>query len=110
VGLYGVVSYSVSRRAREMGIRVAVGAGRRDIVALVLGQGARLVAVGVPLGLAASLGLTRLLGSLLFGVSPLEPAVLAGVAAGLSLAALGAGLVPARRAACQDPVATLRTE
>ncbi len=110
VGLYGVVSYSVSRRAREMGIRVAVGAGRRDIVALVLGQGARLVAVGVPLGLAASLGLTRLLGSLLFGVSPLEPAVLASVAAGLSLAALGAGLVPARRAACQDPVATLRTE
>ncbi len=110
VGLYGVVSYSVSRRAREMGIRVAVGAGRRDIMALVLGQGVRLVATGVPLGLAASLGLTRFLGSLLFGVSPLEPAVLAGVSSGLSLAAMAAGLVPARRAASQDPVATLRTE
>ena len=110
VGLYGVVSYSVSRRAREMGIRLAVGAERRDIVALVLGQGARLVAAGVVLGLAATYGLTRVLGSLLFGVSPLEPAVLAGVASGLSLVALAAGLVPARRAASQDPLITLRSE
>jgi predicted permease len=110
VGLYGVVSYSVSRRARELGIRVAVGACRRDILALVLGQGARLVAVGVLLGVTASLGLTRTLGPLLFGVSSLEPAVLATVAAGLSLAALGAGLVPARRAASQNPATTLRSE
>ena len=110
VGLYGVVSYSVSLRTREVGIRVALGAGRASIMALILGQGARLATAGVLLGLSAALGLTRLLGSLLFGVSPLEPGVLLGVAVGLGLAALAAALVPARRAASVDPVLTLRAE
>jgi putative ABC transport system permease protein len=91
VGLYGLVSYSVSQRRREVGIRVALGAGRARIMGLVLGQGARLAAAGVALGLLAALALTRLLGSLLFGVSPLEPTVLAAAAGGLGLAGSLAG-------------------
>jgi putative ABC transport system permease protein len=110
VGLYGVVAYSVSRRVREVGIRVALGAARGSILTLVLGQGARLAMAGVVLGLAAALALTRLLGGLLYGVSPFEPLVLLAVAGGLGLAALAATLGPACRAASVDPATTLRAE
>jgi predicted permease len=110
VGLYGVVSYSVSRRRREVGIRVALGAGRTRIMSLILGQGARLAITGLALGLTATLGLTRFLGALLFGVSPLEPPVLLAGAGGLGLAALVAAFGPARRAASVDPATTLRAE
>ena len=109
-GLYGVVSYSVSRRRREVGIRVALGAGRGRILALVLGQGARLAAAGVAIGLVAASALTRLLGGLLYEVTPFEPRVVIGVAAGLALLAVGAAVGPARRAACVDPATTLRAE
>jgi predicted permease len=110
VGLYGLVSYTVSRRGREVGIRVALGASRRQIASLVLGQAGGLAASGVALGLLAAFGLTRLLGALLFGVSPLEPTVLVAAAAGLGIAALAAALAPARRAASVDPVEALKAE
>jgi predicted permease len=110
VGLYGVVSYSVSRRRREVGIRVALGADRRRILAMVLGQSARLAIAGVSIGLAAAVAVTRLLGSLLYGVSPFEPGVVIATAAGLALLALGAAVGPARSAAALDPATTLRSE
>jgi ABC-type antimicrobial peptide transport system permease subunit len=110
VGLYGVVSYSASRRRREVGIRLALGAGRGRIVAMVLGQGARLAIAGVSIGLAAAVAVTRLLGSLLYGVSAFEPGVVIAVAAGLVLVAVGAAVGPARRVAFLDPATTLRAE
>jgi ABC-type antimicrobial peptide transport system permease subunit len=109
VGVYGVTAYSVSRRSAEIGLRVALGAGRRDVLRLVLGEGLALVAVGVLGGVAAAYGLTRLLSSLLHEVSPNDPAVFAGVSALFLAAALLAGYVPARRALRLDPMATLRT-
>jgi macrolide transport system ATP-binding/permease protein len=110
VGLYGVVSYSVARRTREIGIRVALGAQARDILRIVLGQGMALTLVGLAAGLAAAFALARLLASLLYGVSPGDPATYILVAVLLACVALVACLVPARRATKVDPMVALRYE
>src|SRR6266699_1823261 len=110
VGLYGLISYSVAHRAREIGIRIALGAQHYDVMRLVLGEGARLTIMGVFAGLAAALGLTQLMRSLLFGVSAVDPVTFATVAALLALVAIVACYIPARRAMRTDPAATLRYE
>jgi len=110
LGIYGVISYVVVRRHHEIGVRIAVGAQRRDILQLVLGQGARLAGIGLVVGLAASLGAGRALSSLLFQVNPFDPATLAGVSALLVAVALVACYLPARRAMRVDPLVALRHE
>ena len=110
VGLYGLISYSVAHRTRELGIRIALGAGHYDIMRLVLGEGARLTIMGVFAGLAAALGLTQLMRSLLFGVNAVDPVTFATVAVVLALVAMVACYIPARRAVRTDPAATLRYE
>ena len=110
VGTYGVIAYSVSQRTQEFGVRMALGAGRREVLALVVRQGLALAAVGVALGLLASAGATRLIAGLLFGVSPTDPLTFAVVAVLLTLVALLACLVPARRATRVDPMTALRCE
>ena len=108
VGIYGMVSYSVSQRIREMGIRMAIGAKRADVLRLVLGHGAKVAILGIGLGVAAALGLTRLMTSLLFGVTATDPLTFAGVAILLTFVALGASWLPARRATRVDPMTALR--
>jgi putative ABC transport system permease protein len=98
----------VTQRTREIGIRMTMGAGRRDVTQLVLAQAMRPVAIGVALGLAAGAGVSRVLASLLYGVSPLDPLVFAGVALFLSAVAMLAGYVPAQRASRVDPMTALR--
>ncbi len=110
VGVYGLVSYAVGRRTREFGIRIALGADRQRVLRLVLARGAALTAVGVGLGLAGALTLTRTLRSLVVGVAPTDPAALAGAAALLVVAALAATYLPARRATRVDPMVALRSE
>jgi putative ABC transport system permease protein len=110
VGIYGMVAYSVNQRIREMGIRIAIGAERGDVLRLVLGQGAKVALLGIVIGIAAALGLTRLMTSLLFGVSATDPLTFVGVAGLLTLVALGASFLPARRAMRVDPMAALRHE
>jgi putative ABC transport system permease protein len=110
VGIYGMVSYSVSRRTHEMGIRLAIGAERRDVLLLVLGQGARVALLGIAVGIAAALALTRLMSSLLFGVTATDPLTFAGVALLLTLTMLVTGYIPARRAMRVDPMVALRHE
>ncbi len=110
VGLYGVVAYGVSRRSREIGIRMALGASRRQIVTMVLAQGARLAGLGVGLGCGLSFLGTRALEGLLFGVTAREPSLVAAVAGGLLATALVACALPARSAAALDPIRTLRAE
>ncbi len=110
LGIYGTVAYSVSQRTRELGIRLSLGAQREDILRLVLGQGMRLIAVGLAIGLAASTGLGRFLTTLLYGVKPTDPATLAAVALLLGAAALLASYLPARRAMLIDPLTALRDE
>ena len=110
LGVYGVLSYSVKQRRREIGIRMALGARGADVVRLVVGQGLRLVAVGVTLGVAAALALGRGMAGLLFGVQPADPATLAAVACVLGVTAVGASYLPARRASRVDPVAVLRQD
>jgi predicted permease len=110
VGIYGVMSYAVSRRAHELGIRVALGASRREIAGLVLRQGMRLAAIGLAGGLVAAWGLTRLMAGLLYGVRPADPATLGAVALLLGGIALLACYIPARRATAVDPVVALRCE
>jgi len=110
IGIYGVTSYVVSERTREIGVRVALGAQPSDVSRLVLGHGARLAGIGVICGIVASLALTRLLSSLLFGVSATDPLIFFGVAALLLTVALAACYIPARRAMRTDPIVALRYE
>ncbi len=110
VGVYGVMAYSVSRRTRELGIRMALGASRPTMVRGVLWQGARLAFAGTLVGVPVSLALARVVGSLLFGVGTADPATFVGVPAALFLAAVAASYLPARRASAIDPIAALRIE
>jgi len=110
IGVYGVVSYSVSQRTGEIGIRIALGARPRDVLRLVIGHGLILTVLGMALGLAGALGLTRLMGGLLFGVSANDPLTFGVTALLLTAVALSAALVPARRATKVDPLVAIRNE
>jgi len=110
LGLYGVLTFSVARRTREIGIRVALGAQRRDVFRLVIVRGVILVGIGVALGVAASIAMSRFLSALLFGIAPNNVTTLAAVAAGLIVVALLACYLPARRATKVDPLVALRYE
>jgi predicted permease len=110
VGIYGVISYLVSQRTHEIGLRMALGAERGDVLRLVLGHGARMALVGVAIGVGAALGLTRLMANQLFGVSAYDPLTFAAVAFLLIVVAIAACYVPARRAMSVDPLIALRHE
>jgi putative ABC transport system permease protein len=109
-GIYGVVSYSVTERTREIGIRVALGAERVDVLWLIIAQAAMLALTGELAGIVLALGLTRLMASLLFGISAADPPTFAAVAILLSTVALAACYIPARRAIRVDPTVALRYE
>ena len=110
IGIYGVVSYVVGQRTHEIGLRIALGANRSDVLRLVLGESAAMAIVGVTLGIGAAFGLTRLLAKMLYGVSAHDPFTFAGVAILLTAVALAASYTPARRAMGVDPVVALRHE
>jgi len=110
IGVYGVLSYSVSQRVQEIGVRMALGAGRGDVLRLIVGHGVRLAAVGVALGLVGAWGVTRLIGTLLYNVTPTDPLSFGGVALFLTLTAVLASYVPARRAMAVDPIVALRND
>jgi putative ABC transport system permease protein len=109
-GVFGVMAYSVSRRTREIGVRVALGARPRDVLALVLGRGLRTILIGISIGIAGSLALTRFVQSLLFDVSATDPLTLGSMILLLTSAALLACYLPARRATKVDPMMALRYE
>ena len=108
-GVFGVMAYSVSRRTREIGVRIALGAGSGDVLRMILGQGSRTILLGVALGIAASLALTRAVESLLFGVTATDPLTFGGVTLLLVGAALLACYIPARRATRVDPLSPCAT-
>jgi predicted permease len=110
IGIYGVISYVVSQRTRELGVRLALGAEAGDVRRMVLRQGLVLAGTGVVIGLGAAIGLTRLMGALLYGVDPVDPLTFGAVALSLTLVALLASYVPARRASKVDPVVAIRFE
>ena len=110
IGLFGVLSYVVAQRTREIGLRMALGAEARRVQRMVVGQGARVVVFGVLIGLAASLAATRLLASLLFGVGATDAGTFAGTSAALLAVGLLTSYLPARRASSVDPIESLRGE
>ncbi len=110
IGLYGVLAYNVTQRTQEIGIRMALGAQRRDVLVLVLRHGMALVAAGIAVGVAGALALTRVMQSLLFGVSPTDPLTFTIVPLLLCGVAFLASWLPARRAAKVDPMVALRHE
>ena len=110
VGLYGVISYGVAQRTREFGVRLSIGASRRDIASMVLNQGSRLIGVGLAIGLVGALFSARLFQSLLFGIGARDPFTFAGVIFLLGVVAVLACLIPAMRAADVDPIVALRDQ
>jgi putative ABC transport system permease protein len=110
VGIYGVIAYVVGQRTQEIGIRIALGAQRKDVLAMILWQGTRLALCGIAIGIAGAFALTRLMSGLLYGVGATDPVTFALLALILTLAAMAACYLPARRATRVDPVAALRWE
>jgi putative ABC transport system permease protein len=110
VGIYGVISYAVSQRTHEIGIRMALGAQTGDVLRMVVGQGMRLTLIGAALGVAAALGLTRVIESLLFNISATDPATFVSITLLLVIVALIASYIPARRATRVDPLIALKRE
>jgi ABC-type antimicrobial peptide transport system permease subunit len=107
-GLYGVMAYVVAERTKEIGVRMALGASSRQVVSMVLGQAGMMMSVGIVIGVAGSLAMSRAIGSLLFGVSALDPRIYAGVTVLLAVVALCAAVVPSRRATKIDPLVAIR--
>jgi putative ABC transport system permease protein len=110
IGVYGVLSYSVSQRVQEIGVRMALGAERRDVMRLIVGQGLKLAGIGVVGGIIGALGITPVIQTLLYNVTPTDPISFVGVAAFLSMVAIVASYIPARRAVAVDPIIALRND
>ncbi len=110
IGLFGVIAYMVSQRTHEIGVRMALGARRSDVLKMVMGQGLRLTGIGLAIGLCAALGAARLLSPLLYGIGANDPATVTAVAMGLAAIALAACYLPARKAMSVDPSVALRHE
>src|SRR5213078_2152597 len=110
VGIYGVMSYSVAQRTPEIGIRMALGAARADVLRMIVGQALRLTVIGVGIGLAGAYAVTRLMASLLFGVSASDPPTFIGITVILAFSSIFAAWLPADRATRVDPMVALRSE
>jgi ABC-type antimicrobial peptide transport system permease subunit len=110
IGIYGVLSYMVGQRTREIGVRMALGAQRLDVLRMVLRDGSRMTVIGIGIGVAAAIALTRLMADMLFGVKPLDPATFVCVPLVLALVALFACYMPARKAMKVDPMEALRQQ